>query len=451
MISKNFYLQLCVRIFLIAITAYFLAYYGIKENYYLSIPLLLFLGIQLWLFISYFNETNKQIAYFFESIKNEDFTLRFPEKAPLKSLQKLHNSLNEVNKRIKETYLKNTIQEKYYLTILEKADIGVLTYNKEGHIIFSNYKAKKLMNNPNLNHIRQIERVHKELYTSLKELKPIESNVFNFSNERELKQLVLKSSTIILEEEPLLLLIIQDIKKELDQKETDSWVKLIRVLTHEIMNTIAPITSISESILKYYDNTEGEAALQMDENQIKNTFKGLKVIQTQSKNLTDFVQSYRSLLSLPAPDKKIIDIKQLFHKIKLIYESDLNKKQIDLHIDSPDDFTIYIDEQQISQVLTNLVKNAIQSFNNTELPKIQMIAKNGNDHTKIIQIEDNGPGIPSELLHQIFIPFFTTKDDGTGIGLSLSKQILRLHNGTLDVQSNPNVSTIFTLTFNEVL
>jgi two-component system nitrogen regulation sensor histidine kinase NtrY len=233
----------------------------------------------------------------------------------------------------------------------------------------------------------------------------------------------------------------------LDEKETDSWVKLIRVLTHEIMNTITPITSISESILNYFKKgSNPDIPTYFSEQQIKNTTKGLEVIKEQGSDLMSFVQSYRTFLSIPDPDRELVPAKGLLEKITLL----LNEQNEEIHIKietiiEPVDLEFYIDKKQLTQVLLNLGKNAKQSLEGIDDGMIRFNAGINSMNKKFIQVKDNGAGIPENLIDEIFVPFFTTKNTGTGIGLSLSKQIMRLHGGSINVTSRE--TTQFTLTF----
>lgn len=449
MASKNYYFQLIVRIIFISLLAFTVAFTWLNDYIYFSITSMILLVMQVVLLIKYFNQTNRKIAYFFESIKNDDFTVRFSEETNPKSLKELHQSLNNVNDLIREAQIKNRTQENYYQEILKQAKIGVLILNKKGHILFSNPTSKQLFNCQQLNHIRQLEKIDKKLFKLLAELKPFERTLFPLTNERETTQLLIKSTEIVLNDETLKLITIQDINNELDEKETDSWMKLIRVLTHEIMNTITPISSISESILNYYKNDKGILSLtQVDEALIKNTIKGLEIIKEQGNDLMSFVQSYRNILNIPIPDKKIIDVQQLLEKVKLLASQETGFDTITFRIKNTSEvIEIFADEKQITLVLINLLKNAIQALHKKKGGLIELTSGITTDNEKYIKIKDNGSGISKELIDQIFVPFFTTKTNGSGIGLSLSKQIMQLHGGSLSVHSVPNEETSFLLVF----
>lgn len=447
MVNINFYLNIVLRIVFITISSLGFAFCFDRGFLILSLVFLLILILQVLLFIRYINYTNRKLSHFLNGIENEDFTLHFPEKDLIKPFKNLNQSLNKVNSLIHELHLKKQAQEQFYHEILKQANIGIFAFNENGHIIYSNPTVETLLNYRPLNHIKQLRQVDEKLFSFFDNLKPFEQKLFQITNEREKKQLSIKSSTISIHKENLFLVTIQDINKELEEKETDSWIKLIKVLTHEIMNSIAPITSISESILKYYKiNNKLIPISEFDEKHIINTAKGLEIISEQGDNLMSFVQSYRTLLSVPAPEKEMVLAKTLLDNIFLLINPNNDTVKIDIEI-FPENLELYIDKKQITQVLINLGKNALQSLNDQKNGIIKISAGINNQDKKFIMLFDNGPGITAELMEEIFVPFFTTKTTGTGIGLSLSKQIMRLHDGTIKVHSIPNIETRFILNF----
>ncbi|MEP0264558.1 ATP-binding protein [Dokdonia sp.] len=437
-----------LRTIFITLSAIAAVYFFFEKQYIAMGIAVILLVPQISSLIYFINQTNRKVVYFFDAIKNEDFTLRFPEKLSVNSLEEPNHSLNMLNSMIQDIYVKKQAQEQYYQEILRQADIGIFTINQKGHILYANPTVQNLLNYRPLNHVKQLNLVDHDLYDLFKDLKPFENTIFKLGNERGKRELSLKCMPITIENQSLLLVVIHDIHNELDKKETDSWVKLIRVLTHEIMNTITPITSISESILKYFQVTGDEPTVEFNKNHINNTVKGLEVIKEQGVNLMEFVQSYRSFLSLPIPDKGIVSVQKLLDKVIVLMNQENQRDDIKLEqVVTPVDLELFIDEKQISQILINLVKNAIQSLNGQEDSTIRLIAGITNFDKKYIQISDNGPGIPSDIMEEIFVPFFTTKDTGTGIGLSLSKQIMHLHGGSLKVHSIAFEDTSFVLLF----
>ena len=227
MVSRNIYLQLVFRIILIVLTVIVTTYFFFNKQYIAgSVGVLVLVGLTSAL-INYVNQTNRKIAYFFDAIKNEDFTLRFPEKLSVKSLEELNHSLNMLNSMIQDIHLKKQAQEQYYQEILRQADIGIFTINAKGHILYANPTVQDLLNYRPLNHVKQLNQVDHELYGLFKDLKPFDNTIFSLGNERGKRELSLKCTPITIEEQQLLLVVAHDINKELDEKETDSWVRII--------------------------------------------------------------------------------------------------------------------------------------------------------------------------------------------------------------------------------
>ena len=449
MASRNFYFQMIMRVLLITLAALGSAYFIMVQWFWVGGAFLICVGFQTYFLISYINKTNRKIAYFFDAIRNEDFTLRFPEKVSIQSFKELNSSLNRVNQLIQDVQLQLQVRERYYQEILKQIDIGIMTIDEKGHILYSNPFLERLLNFRPLLHVKQLQQIDLKLYELIDNLGPFEQKYYQLVNEREKNQLFFKAVPINLEGKALLLVTVQDLNKELDEKETDSWVRLIRVLTHEIMNTITPITSISESLSKYFKIEEGELQWEnLSGDQIKNTVKGLNVIRIQGEDLMDFVQSYRSFLDLPNPDKSLVNIKTLLERLKVLMRMDNNSRKLEFNVlVAPEDLEFYIDEKQIAQVLINLSKNAIQSVEGQNDGELTIKAAINARGRKYIEVKDNGPGIPADQMDEIFVPFFTTKNGGTGIGLSLSKQIMHLHGGNIRVHSVPFKETSFVLTF----
>src|SRR6056297_655532 len=375
MVSRNIYIQLVFRVIFMTLTIVLATYFFFNKQYVAGGIGAIIMIFQTGGLIDYVNQTNRKIAYFFDAIKNEDFTLRFPEKLSVKSLEELNHSLNMLNSMIQDIHLKKQAQEQYYQEILRQADIGIFTINPKGHILYANPTVQELLNYRPLNHVKQLNQVDKELYGLFADLKPFGNTIFKLGNERGKKELSLKCTPIIIEGQQLLLVVVHDIHKELDEKETDSWVKLIRVLTHEIMNTITPITSISESILSYFK--KGSTLTDHSEfskDQIKNTAKGLEVIKDQGNDLMSFVQAYRKFLSVPEPEKELVSANKLLERVKLLLEEQNQEHPISIEVEvNPKELELYIDSQQISQVLLNLGKNAKQSLEGQENGMIKFI------------------------------------------------------------------------------
>jgi nitrogen fixation/metabolism regulation signal transduction histidine kinase len=446
MASKNLYLNIILRCCFLAVSAILTGWIFFDHKIpVLGIMLAIIFVFQAAELIHFLNRTNRQIAFFFDAVRNDDTTLRFPENTGNKSVNELNNSLNRVNESIKNIKLELREQEQYFKTILEHVSIGIITFNKNGNIFLSNTAARNLLNCNPLTHINQLLRVDKKLWTAIKELQSGEQKLVNFNSKTGTVQLSLKSTLFKTAQENFQLVAVQDIKNEMETKELESWIKLIRVLTHEIMNSVAPITSLSQTILGYY-NASGENL--PSEKVIGNTVKGLKVINERSAGLISFVETYRKLTRIPPPDKKPVSLEQLFESTITLVNTDPASKTITISREvSPPDIEIFADKKQISQVLINLVKNSMEALKTNSEGKIMLkgeVIENGRVR---VTVTDSGPGIPRDLMDKIFIPFFTTKESGSGIGLSLSRQIMLLHGGSLKMISEPGKQTVAVLEF----
>lgn len=399
--------------------------------------------------ITYLNRTNRNIRFFFDSVRNDDSNLSFPIDKKSGSLRELHQSMNNVNQQIQELKIENAQQEQYFQKILEHLATGIITYNNKGFILHANSAAKRLLSVDILTHLRQIEQVDKNLFGTIKDLKPYERHLVALNTLQGEIQLSLKSTSFGSDDNELVILSIQDIKHELDEKEVDSWMRLIRVLMHEIMNSITPITSLSDSLLNIYRH--GEMPVQPGEitdKSIETTLNGLHVIKEQGKGLMEFVESYRKLTRIPKPEMKSFVISDLFTRVKVLTDSlEKGRNTEILFHDTNSEMEIYADENLISLVLINLIKNAVEANEKNPECKIEISAGYDTNEKPEICVSDNGPGISKENIEEIFIPFFTTRDKGSGIGLSISKQIMGVHGGTLKVRSVPNKETIFCLCF----
>jgi two-component system nitrogen regulation sensor histidine kinase NtrY len=450
MISRNLYLQIVFRVVLIVLPALAAGWVMASGQSLLLVLLCLFIEVLLIInLVKYLNSTNRKISYFLESVQNEDSSLSFPTNIADKPIREIYQGLNKVNKQIQQLKIESRQQEQYFQTLLEHVGTGIVTFNAKGFVLHANSAAKKMLGVDVLTHINQLERVNRNLFQAIRNIQPFEQKLVSVITERGTIQLSLKATSFKAKENELMLLSVQDIRNELDEKELDSWMKLIRVLMHEIMNSIAPITSLSESLCKFF-TIDGRPALpeEVNETTIQTTLRGLNVIKEQGNGLMLFVESYRKLTRLPMPDKKAIRFEDLVNRIKVLYSSLENSDKVKLIVTAnPPDMELFADENQISQVLINLAKNALQANEKNPEGKIQITARFNSDHRPEICVTDNGPGIPDEIMEQIFVPFFTTRENGSGIGLSLSRQIMRLHGGSLQVRSIPGKETVFCMIF----
>lgn len=447
MSARHFYIRIAVYIILLVVLSgsgvwLFLA----NKNLIFLIPIILGILIFSFQVLHSFDKIQGKITYFFNAVENEDATLYYPEKIANKPLRELHKSLNRVNSLIREAKLKNREQEQYFAALLEQVATGIVVINPNGNILQANSAAKKLLNYKTLTHIVQLKRVDENLYKAFTMLTKGHRQLIKLTHNDTTTQLTLQASNFNAQDENFSLVSIQDIRNELDAKEIESWQKLIRVLTHEIMNSITPITSLSDTLLGYYKETTTSPSSQT----VKNTVKGLEVIRERGDGLIRFVASYRKLTKISPPVIETITVKPFIEHIVLLFTSETTNTPICFEQETiPETLTLNADEGQISQILINLIKNAIEAIESVENPTIKIIAKQNQNDCLQISVSDNGIGIQEELIEQIFIPFFTTKENGSGIGLSLSRQIMRNHRGNIKVISKQGKGSMFVLEFEQ--
>jgi two-component system nitrogen regulation sensor histidine kinase NtrY len=448
--DKSYLLNILFRILLIAAVSF-----GIGACIFTGQPLLPCIILSLVLIIlvvnliHYQNKINEQINYFFEAVRNEDFSLTYPALKGDKILEKLNRNLNNVNKQIQQIKINNQQQEQYFRALLDHVGTGILTFDEKGFVIHANGYVKRLLGMEQLTHLKQVEKVDIQLANLLRQMQQHEQKLVNFNGKNGQTNMLIKATAFKSRDQQLMLLSVQDINQELDEKELDSWLRLIRVLTHEIMNSIAPVTSLSESLSSYYMK-DGKMISKEDINEkiIQNTIRGLDIIREQGKGLIHFVELYRRFTRLPKPDKKPIGVASMLERTMMLNQNAFDEKQIEYAVSVKDPaLTIMADENLISQVLNNLVKNATEALGEGEGGKIELAAGVNQKNQVEISVKDNGPGIPPAIINEIFVPFFTTRTNGNGIGLSLSRQIMRLHGGSLKVHSVQDKETVFTMVF----
>ena len=447
--SKRYTPSLMVWL-VITVLANGLAGFFIGREMYSLVVLFLIAGILCAVqLVIKFHQTNRSISFFFDSIKNEDTTAGFPVNIEDNSLKALNQSMNELNKHIQEIKLENEYKEKYYRALIQQASIGLVVLNEQDEIelineVICRYAGiSSASTNMNLLKIK-----NKEFYDVLTHIETGESVTFRNNLSGSVQLLLFRATAIKSGEKTVKLISVQDIRQELDEKELESYQKLISILTHEIMNSIAPMTSVSKTLVNFYIKggipVKAEA---IDDSVISTTVQGLKLIEEQGNGLINFVNSYRRLIKIPQPVFQAFDIDDWLEQLTILFAERLRADQIELDIVVEKALNeIYADKNLINQVVVNLINNAIDALQQIEDQRkiaIELIANREN--RVLIKISNNGPAIPEEILEKIFIPFFTTKENGSGIGLSLSRQIMRSLKGTISVVSNEQEGTVFTL------
>jgi len=450
MVYKKLFIQVLIRVLLIVANSLFLAYLHFLEKYPAGqFNLFLLLIGQTALLIYYLNKTNRDLEHFFLSVTSNDSTIVFDHDNRNKSYSNLYKNLNNVNNVIEQARIEKIGQFEYLKQVVEHVGVGILSFDTEHKVHFFNPSGKEIFKISKLNSIYELDVIYPGLSQKLKNIKANHQQLLNIKSKEYELNLSIKLVEIVINNSTIKLFAFQNIQSELETKEVESWQKIIRVLTHEIMNSVSPINSATTSISRLFiDNDAPINPNDINEDTINKTLKGMKIIEQRSSGMLRFVQKFRDLTLLPEPQKSIVKIKDLYQTIETLFKSELEDKKIDIHFASTlSTLSINADKTQIEQVLINLLKNAIESLAHSSNPEIKISSFKNAQNRTIITVQDNGEGISLEVLENIFTPFFTTKVNGSGIGLSLSRQIMHLHNGSISVKSEPNLITVFTLQF----
>jgi len=451
MVYKNFRFNCIMRITLLAASVGLLCYLIFQTSLYsASFITAIIIIYQVYALIHYVDRTNRDLTRFFQSIKYEDFSQTFKENGLGSSFDALKSAFTEVSNAFRKARAEKEEHYQYLQTVVQHVAIGLVAFKPDGEVELINTAAKRLLKVSRLKNIKSLESLSKNLVNTLFKLKSRENALVKVEMENELLHLALYATEFKLRGEKFTLVSLQNIHSELEEKEMEAWQKIIRVLTHEIMNSITPIASltstINELIAEAYSREK--AKKKTGSEALSDIQQALQTIQKRSQGLLHFVDAYRNLTTIPKPNFQIFSIEELFKRVEKLMQTNIAGAKASLMVQvEPQSLELAADPELVEQVLINLLLNALQAVNGQKGARIELSAHLDDRGKIIIQVIDNGPGIPEENLEKIFVPFFSTKEGGTGIGLSLSHQIMRLHRATISVHSVPNVQTVFTLVF----
>ena len=379
---------------------------------------------------STYRKFNRNFIFLLNAIENGDYSFDFIEaKGSTRDLTRTLNRIKDILSKARREAIEN---EKFQSLIVESVSTGIIILDQNNHILIANRAAAQLLGMPVLNHLNQLAQIDKSYPELFGTMKPEDIRQIVVTTDREEVQISLRLSEIAIRRGAMRIISLNSIGNELEAKEMESWIRLIRVMTHEIMNSIAPITSLTDTLLTSYQNREGKNP---NSPLAESVVEALRTIRDTAGGLTNFVESYRKFTGIPQPSLAPVDVVRLLNKTLTLEAPLLKAQNIDAEIVAPagGDWMLNADEAQIMQVLVNLIKNAAEAIGQDGQLKIVSAKSNG----KItIDVCNNGQPIPDELLPNIFIPFFTTKESGTGIGLSVSRYIMRLHGGNLKHHTN---------------
>jgi len=451
-LRRNFRINILIRILvLLTFMMLFSKRMTLNESWLLTnIILVLCMAGLVWELIRYVEKVQGEIANFLMAIKYRDFNITYSENNSSRSSARLYHAFNEILDSFRLVKIEKEIHYQYLQNIIQHVSVALLCYQDDGEIVMMNRAAHELLGRPYLGKIDMLQRFHEPLYEEIISMSPEDQSLVKLVMKGAMVQLSIRKSTFKLKNQTYKLISFQNIKAELEAQELDSWQKLIRVLTHEIMNSVTPIVSLAASIKdSLTDGSENMIPLdEVEEDRAEDLLEGIKAIETRSKGLLRFIHAYRNLTRVAQPQFEVLKIDQLFERMKNLFRPEWERNGIhyDIQVQSAQ-MEVMADPHLIEQVMINLIKNAMEAVRDRENKKIILRASPHDSQGIAIQVQDNGWGIDPELQDKIFIPFFTTKRNGSGIGLSLSRQILRLHKGNITFQTSPGVGTVFTLVF----
>lgn len=446
---KAFNFNIILRIILVALLAAGLTLAVFYKQVLAAVICVLLLLWTVFSLVYYINGINRKLAYFFDAIRNEDSTLKFPENIRNKALHDLHRSLNRINNYIAGIKLKNEENERFLNELMQSSATGLMAIDEKGYVEQINQAALMIIGLPHLVHIDLLRQKNEPLFNIIELLSPGKTQILKLTDNNGIRQISIKAAQLRFADRQYRIFSMTDIRTELEENELNTWQKLISVLTHEMMNSLAPITSLSNTLCRFFIR-EGKTVTPevLTSKDIEQTVQGLAVIEERGKGLLHFVDNYRKLTRIPRPVFAKIEIDDWFHRIYLLMQPRLDDDKINFCIQRTEQLANFSgDEKLLSQVLINLFNNAIDALSQTTERRIALRTSINPQGKFCIHLTDNGPGISPDNLDKIFVPFFTTKENGSGIGLSLSRQIMHLHGGSITIHSVPNLKTTVTLVF----
>ena len=396
------------------------------------------LGWAIWKFYALYTSHTRKVAFLLDAIENDDPAVHFYEHVIDKDSSQVNEMLNRIARMLQTIKHETVEREKYYELILDFVETGIVVLDDKGVVFQHNRKALELLRLEVLTHVKQLGRVSVEVENVFREMLPGQKMKVEYTHERGTTVLCFTASSITIQDKRFRIIALNDISHELDEREIDSWVRFTRVLTHEMMNSLTPVTSLSESLLTLPGARQDEELRQ-----------GLETIHTTGKGLVNFVMSYRKLTRLPSPEPTLFDVRPFLERMVQLAKHQHLSPNVRITLEKvSEDLMAFADESMMTQVMTNLLKNAVQAIGKTEEGEIRLRAYVDAQDIIRIEVANNGPKIAPEIAAQMFIPFFTTKEEGSGIGLSLSKQMMRLQGGSIALLPYRDEWTTFVVTLN---
>ncbi len=449
---RSFRIICTIRIALLAATI-FLVIYLVRETSLFATSLIVGAAIilQVVSLIHYVEKTNRDLSRFLASIRYSDFSQTFSSRQGGSSFQQLNAAFADVISEFQRARSEKETQYRYLQTLVQHIGLGILSFDQSGQVDLINNAAKRLLRVSHLKNVKLLESFSPRLVETLLASKPGEKSLVKVDDGDETLTLAVCATEFRLPDRSITLVSMQDIESELAEQEMAAWQKLIRVLTHEIMNSVTPIASLASTVNDLVSETEKlkeDGRIQMSSETKEDIREAAATIRNRSQGLLHFVDAYRNLTRIPKPDFQIFPAAQLLERVMQLMKNQIEEEGIQLKVEvEPKSLELTADPELIEQVVINLMLNAMEALQGAPDPRIELFSRLDERGRVLITVADNGPGIRDEVKEKIFTPFFTTKEEGSGIGLSLCRQIMRLHKGTVSFKSVPDESTAFTLRF----
>jgi two-component system, NtrC family, nitrogen regulation sensor histidine kinase NtrY len=446
MVYKKLYIQLIIRTILLVITSVWLAFeLADPKKLYTIIVLVSLILIQCILIIQLLNRFNQDVYFYFSSLRDEGSSTHFKLKGDKNN--ELYKLINEVGEMIREARITRETHLQYLNFIVETTPVGILVVDMEGKVILSNKLVFNLFKTDSFRNLNELKKLYPSIGTAIDNIHLGGKKLVRVKVGDNSIKVLINLTSFRVSNSTIFHYTFFDVKSELDENEIKAWQKLIRVLNHELMNSITPITTLTHAIKKEISNSEGLLRHnEIDEKTLNDVLRNANLIEERSQGLIRFINQYRSLTTIKNLEKTEFPVSDLFRSINQLFDVELVQKEISLLTEiSPQDLTIYADRKLIEQVMINLVKNAIEAIDKNSERNININALVDEEGKTVISVKDSGKGIDETLLEDIFVPFFTTKPEGSGIGLSFSKQVVRMHAGEIMVSSEPGKGSVFSI------
>jgi two-component system, NtrC family, nitrogen regulation sensor histidine kinase NtrY len=398
--------------------------------------------------IHYLNKTNRDLARLFDAFRFQDGTMTFNTPKKKDKFSSLYLSFERMLNEFRDLRGRLEREKYFYLNTLNHIGIGLIVVAQDGTVRFSNRAVQRMTESGQMDTLMDLDTLKPGLGATILKMSASSRELIKVVLHHEVVQLSVRCSMFRIDKELYRIISFQDIKIEIEKNEADAWQKLIRILTHEIMNSVSPITLTSSGIIRMLEKDGRPLPVSsLDDTILNQVLTGLQAIRKRGRGLASFVENYQAVNHVPQPVLTLIHVSGLFSHLEMIMREELQKNHVRMEtIVAPVAMMLHADERLISQVLINLIRNALQAMDKLPYKQIQMAAFQMEDQVRI-SVTDNGKGIPPELLDSVFVPFYTTREQGSGIGLSLSREIMKLHGGGIRVNSIPGKETTFTLLF----